>query len=74
MIQPSGSRSWEEPRCRRMEAAGSCMTRVEVLKNNYRGPGQMMKIVVIASFCQGFTTPRDGTPPVINPCRSVPSL
>src|SRR5690349_12754841 len=31
----------------------------------------MRVIVVIASSTRGFTTPRDGTPPVINPCPST---
>jgi hypothetical protein len=31
----------------------------------------MTVIVVIASSARGFTTPRDGTPPVINPCPST---
>jgi hypothetical protein len=31
----------------------------------------MTVIVVIASSTRGFTTPRDGTPPVINPCPST---
>ena len=35
------------------------------------GSGQMRVIVVIASSTRGFTTPRDGTPPVINPCPST---
>src|SRR6266851_2328843 len=35
------------------------------------GSGQMRVIVVIASPTRGFTTPRDGTPTVINPCPST---
>jgi hypothetical protein len=35
------------------------------------GSGQMRVIVVIASSTRGFTTPRDGTPTVINPCPST---
>ena len=31
----------------------------------------MRVIVVIASSTRGFTTPRDGTPTVINPCPST---
>jgi hypothetical protein len=31
----------------------------------------MRVIVVIASPTTGFTTPRDGTPTVINPCPST---
>jgi hypothetical protein len=31
----------------------------------------MRVIVVIASLTRGFTTPRDGTPTVINPCPST---
>jgi hypothetical protein len=31
----------------------------------------MMRIVVIASSTRGFAAPRDGTPPVINPCPSA---
>ncbi len=31
----------------------------------------MRVIVVIASPTRGFTTPRDGTPTVINPCPST---